>query len=84
MYVYNYLRFLPVYACMSRSDPYVTMQVGNKKEKQKKRQTKVVKKTLNPQWHEKFEVFLNSQEVASEFVTVQVWDKDFIGVCIEI
>jgi len=53
------------------SDPYTIVQVGNEK-----RKTKVIKKDLNPQWSEKFELVVND---VNDSLRVSVWDKDLIG-----
>jgi stromal membrane-associated protein len=46
-------------------------QVGNEK-----RKTKVIKKELNPEWQEKFELPVDDLD---QMLKVQVWDKDLIG-----
>ena len=65
------------------SDPYVTIQVGKlgqrKTSKERKCQTRVVKKNLNPKWDEQFNLSVLNNEIPEEELSVQVWDKDLIG-----
>ena len=53
------------------SDPYAIVQVSKEK-----RKTKVIKKDLNPEWAEKFELVVND---VNDTLKVSVWDKDLIG-----
>ncbi|XP_075788260.1 multiple C2 and transmembrane domain-containing protein 1 isoform X2 [Pelodiscus sinensis] len=62
------------------SDPYVKFRLGHQKYK-----SKIVPKTLNPQWREQFDFHL--YEERGGIIDVTVWDKDagkrddFIGRC---
>jgi hypothetical protein len=58
------------------SDPYVRIHVG--KEIANGRKTRVVKKTLNPEWNEQFEINIRESQ-RKETVTIEVFDKDVIG-----
>ena len=66
-----------------KSDPYVTIQVGKlgkaKTDKSRKCQSRVIKKNLNPAWDEHFELVALINEVETEVLSVQVWDKDLFG-----
>ncbi|XP_037230330.1 multiple C2 and transmembrane domain-containing protein 1 isoform X2 [Falco rusticolus] len=63
-----------------RSDPYVKFRLGHQKYK-----SKIVPKTLNPQWREQFDFHLYEERGGIIYITV--WDKDvgkkddFIGRC---
>ena len=57
------------------SDPYVTFELGKGGNKNQKCKTKVVPKSLNPCFDEHFDL----QGSSADQLTVQVWDKDFIG-----
>ncbi|XP_030326243.1 multiple C2 and transmembrane domain-containing protein 1 isoform X3 [Strigops habroptila] len=63
-----------------RSDPYVKFRLGHQKYK-----SKIVPKTLNPQWREQFDFHL--YEERGGIIDITVWDKDagkkddFIGRC---
>ena len=68
------------------SDAYLTFKVGadgtgKGKRTSKKGQTKVVIRSLNPEWDEHFEVELSPEEAESpnEMLSVQVWDRDKDG-----
>jgi len=53
-----------------KSDPYVTLTISsNKKSKQK---TKVIKRTLNPEWNQDFQFTVT----ATDSLEVQVYDQD--------
>ncbi|XP_054254264.1 multiple C2 and transmembrane domain-containing protein 1-like [Indicator indicator] len=62
------------------SDPYVKFRLGHQKYK-----SKIVPKTLNPQWREQFDFHL--YEECGGIIDITVWDKDagkrddFIGRC---
>ncbi|XP_019372425.1 PREDICTED: multiple C2 and transmembrane domain-containing protein 1 isoform X2 [Gavialis gangeticus] len=62
------------------SDPYVKCRLGHQKYK-----SKIVPKTLNPQWREQFDFHL--YEERGGIIDITVWDKDagkrddFIGRC---
>ncbi|XP_062455012.1 multiple C2 and transmembrane domain-containing protein 1 [Rhea pennata] len=62
------------------SDPYVKFRLGHQKYK-----SKIVPKTLNPQWREQFDFHL--YEERGGIIDITVWDKDagkrddFIGRC---
>ncbi|XP_027518745.1 multiple C2 and transmembrane domain-containing protein 1 isoform X5 [Corapipo altera] len=62
------------------SDPYVKFRMGHQKYK-----SKIVPKTLNPQWREQFDFHL--YEERGGIIDITVWDKDagkkddFIGRC---
>uniref|UniRef100_A0A8C8S7L1 Multiple C2 and transmembrane domain-containing protein 1 n=1 Tax=Pelusios castaneus TaxID=367368 RepID=A0A8C8S7L1_9SAUR len=62
------------------SDPYVKFRLGHQKHK-----SKIVPKTLNPQWREQFDFHL--YEERGGIIDITVWDKDagkrddFIGRC---
>ncbi|NXC90331.1 MCTP1 protein, partial [Cercotrichas coryphoeus] len=62
------------------SDPYVKFRLGHQKYK-----SKVIPKTLNPQWREQFDFHL--YEERGGIIDITVWDKDvgkrddFIGRC---
>ena len=53
------------------SDPYAIVEVGKEK-----RKTKVIKKDLNPEWDEKFELVVTD---VNSMLKVTIWDKDLIG-----
>jgi Ca2+-dependent lipid-binding protein len=52
------------------SDPYCKFKLGSQKYK-----TKVIHKTLNPDWKEQFDMKLYNQK--DKTLKVQVWDRDF-------
>ena len=54
------------------SDPYVRMHVG--KEIANGKRTKVLKKTLNPEWNEHFEINIREKQRSDE-LTIEVFDK---------
>lgn len=54
------------------SDPYVRMHVGNEMANGKK--TKVITKTLNPEWNEHFEFNIREKQ-RKDMLTIQVFDK---------
>ncbi|NWV42954.1 MCTP1 protein, partial [Grantiella picta] len=62
------------------SDPYVKFRLGHQKYK-----SKIVPKTLNPQWREQFDFHLYDEQ--GGIIDITVWDKDagkrddFIGRC---
>ncbi|XP_015283207.1 PREDICTED: multiple C2 and transmembrane domain-containing protein 1 [Gekko japonicus] len=62
------------------SDPYVKFRLGHQKYK-----SKIVPKTLNPQWREQFDFHLYEEH--GGIIDITVWDKDagkkddFIGRC---
>ncbi|NXX86656.1 MCTP1 protein, partial [Urocolius indicus] len=62
------------------SDPYVKFRLGHQKYK-----SKIVPKTLNPQWREQFDFHLYEEQ--GGIIDITVWDKDagkkddFIGRC---
>ncbi|KAH0628090.1 hypothetical protein JD844_008808 [Phrynosoma platyrhinos] len=62
------------------SDPYVKFRLGQQKYK-----SKIVSKTLNPQWREQFDFHLYDER--GGIIDITVWDKDagkkddFIGRC---
>ncbi|KAL8203618.1 UNVERIFIED_CONTAM: Multiple C2 and transmembrane domain-containing protein 1 [Gekko kuhli] len=51
------------------SDPYVKFRLGHQKYK-----SKIVPKTLNPQWREQFDFHL--YEERGGIIDITVWDKD--------
>ncbi|CAG8504841.1 4575_t:CDS:2 [Diversispora eburnea] len=55
------------------SDPYAVIRVANKKH-----ETAVIKKTLNPVWNTSFDIRISEQNVPPH-VTVTVWDEDRFG-----
>jgi len=57
------------------SDPYVVIKLNDKKVKTNK--TRVIKKTLNPDWNQIFS--LKVQDPETDVVTFLVYDKDKIG-----
>jgi len=61
------------------SDPYVTLSVGCGQRKDKRAQSKVVSKCLNPEFDEHLQVWLSDREVAVENLLVSVWDKDLLS-----
>ena len=59
------------------SDPYVSFSVGGGKHGDRRRaQSKVVSKTLNPEFNEEVKIRLSEKELAGEDLLVQVWDHD--------
>ncbi|XP_061762223.1 multiple C2 and transmembrane domain-containing protein 1-like isoform X6 [Nerophis ophidion] len=52
-----------------RSDPYVKFKMGHQKYK-----SKVIPKTLNPQWREQFDFHMYEEK--GGYVDITVWDKD--------
>jgi Ca2+-dependent lipid-binding protein len=58
------------------SDPYVRIHVGIEIANGKK--TKVIKKTLNPEWNEHFEIQIREKQ-RKDMITIEVFDKDVIG-----
>jgi hypothetical protein len=69
---------LPIADIGGTSDPYCVVTAG-----QQTKQTEVIKKTLNPEWNQKF-IFLLEQPEVLKF-TVWDWDRvgehDFLGEC---
>nr|XP_057925693.1 multiple C2 and transmembrane domain-containing protein 1-like isoform X1 [Doryrhamphus excisus] len=63
-----------------RSDPYVKFRMGHQKYK-----SKMIPKTLNPQWREQFDFHMYEEQ--GGYVDITVWDKDagkkddFMGRC---
>lgn len=55
------------------SDPYVQLRLGDSKEALK---TKVIKKNLNPEWNETFDLKL---ERLHESLTIECFDYDLMG-----
>lgn len=53
------------------SDPYVVLKVGQSTVK-----TRVVQKTLNPEWNETFQLLCS--DVGTQVLTVSVYDKDLL------
>ena len=68
MYIYKFF-----YYCSDKnglSDPYAVIRVANKKY-----ETAVIKKTLNPVWNTSFDVKLTESNIPP-CITITVWDKD--------
>eukprot|EP00277_Geminigera_cryophila_P046208 CAMPEP_0173078340 /NCGR_PEP_ID=MMETSP1102-20130122/14041_1 /TAXON_ID=49646 /ORGANISM="Geminigera sp., Strain Caron Lab Isolate" /LENGTH=599 /DNA_ID=CAMNT_0013949555 /DNA_START=249 /DNA_END=2049 /DNA_ORIENTATION=- len=76
------------------SDPYLTISTGKTAKLQAKTpnltlstgktaklqaKTAVVKKTLEPEWKQRFEILVTREEIASEMLYVQVYDQDVYG-----
>ena len=62
------------------SDPYLTLQIGNTQDNASKIcRTNVVKKTLDPEWDETFQLLPSAHDVENGSVLLQVWDKDLFG-----
>eukprot|EP00912_Choanoflagellata_sp_UC4_P000525 UC4_evm3s328 len=61
------------------SDPYLKIQIRPSSRHQKAQKTKVQKKTLSPEWKEKFIFQLSGEqiELPEACVDVQIWDWDF-------
>ncbi|CAG8729624.1 15761_t:CDS:2, partial [Acaulospora morrowiae] len=55
------------------SDPYAVIRVANKKY-----ETEIIKKTLNPIWNKCFDVKISESNVPPH-ITVTVWDHDRFG-----
>ena len=60
------------------SDPYLVLDVGPAKEKRRGK-TRVVYKSLAPSWNETFEFRLTARELAKDWVTLRVFDKDLLS-----
>ena len=58
------------------SDPYVRIHVGREIANGVK--TNVIRKTLNPEWNETFEINIRENQ-RTEVLTLEVFDKDLIG-----
>jgi hypothetical protein len=58
------------------SDPYVRIHVGSEIANGKK--TKVIKKTLNPEWNEHFEINIREKQ-RKDMLTIEVFDKVSLG-----
>ena len=56
------------------SDPFVILQFGAEKKK-----TKVVKRTVNPQWDEKFQFSYTEDDRKNGVLVLQCFDKDVMG-----
>ncbi len=63
------------------SDPYVTLSVGRGQRKDRRAQSKVVKKGLNPEFDEHLQVWLSDREVAEDnlLVSLLLSSDDLIG-----
>ena len=61
------------------SDPYVTLSVERGQRQDRRAQSKVVSKCLNPEFDENLLVWLSDREVAEENLLVSVWDKDLLS-----
>jgi hypothetical protein len=71
------------------SDPYLKVHVGNTRkilsfdacERRLKCCTRVIRKTLNPEWNETFEIPLTRDEASNQDLAIQisVWDWDLMG-----
>lgn len=55
------------------SDPYAVIRVANKKY-----ETEVIKKSLNPVWNSSFDIKLSEANVP-QHITITVWDEDRFG-----
>ncbi|GES78242.1 phosphatidylserine decarboxylase [Rhizophagus clarus] len=55
------------------SDPYAVIRIANKKY-----ETAVIKKTLNPVWNSSFDIKLSETNVPPH-ITITVWDEDRFG-----
>ncbi|EFJ23674.1 plant synaptotagmin [Selaginella moellendorffii] len=65
-----------------KSDPYVVIYMKGSKAKMQK--TSVMRKTLNPEWNQRFQFPV--EDARNDMVVVEVWDrdvfgKDFMGSC---
>ena len=58
------------------SDPYLKLQIGNSTHKRQKCQTKIVKKNLNPEWNETFELLVTD---VNDVLKVSIFDSDLFG-----
>ena len=58
------------------SDPYLKLQIGNSTDKRQKCQTKIVKKNLNPQWNETFQLLVTD---VNDVLKVSIFDSDLLG-----
>jgi len=71
------------------SDPFLKVHVGNTRkilsfdtcERRLKCCTRVIRKTLNPEWNETFEIPLTRDEASNKDLAIQisVWDWDLVG-----
>ncbi|ORX61568.1 C2-domain-containing protein [Hesseltinella vesiculosa] len=55
------------------SDPYAVIRINDKKHT-----TKVIKQTLNPDWHYEFDINLKPSSIPL-LINITVWDKDRLG-----
>ena len=60
------------------SDPYLVLDVGPATAKRRGK-TRVVYKSLAPSWNETFEFRLTARELAKDWVTLRVFDKDLLS-----
>ena len=58
------------------SDPYVTLSVGRGKHKDKRGESKVISKCLDPKWNQEILLLVSEKELVHDLLCIQVFDKD--------